>query len=690
MLQRCTRWLEAHTREKGPNMGRLLYGKRKNALHTTSKAKPGIVGLLLQVPMSELRQAARRAVGVRELNKESLSELLRKLRAVNRLDRSQVVVEVADEAHLSLTSSHYCTLMAHANDNKDWETALRYWTRACHEKKANEKLHGALLAAYRAAGRWKECVQHYNAIIEDKMTLDPYALHTVMNACRRANACEEALSIFSKAVRAGASPNSAVYLELLRCIQQSHLPNRWETSLAVLQSIEGKVDMTAGLFNATMATMGGANWTKGVELFQTMKEKNVQPSKETIATLVSLNSNDVSHAVRCIAEAHSLGMPVTDAMYRTVLANLMRLQLDHEAVRFVENEYKRFNEDPGNPVNSSLYLSLAIIDSLLAHNRPHEALMFFTTFESKLGNIVGSATRGLGSIGLSSQRWIVQGRVAVVDHNVLLNPLLESLLFHYDSVLIPFSSIRMLVRRVREMAGTPKGRYTKNVLKRLQELITEKAPLRVLPLVHQLNAHTYIVDGPITEDSVKLLRKAAQQQQQQEEEETIEGSKGSTVPLLIRKSNALPSFNEFKIEKSDIAVMDKNMTLSSSSSKSGDSLVESSKNNQTVLQYSDRMTAPERVLAVAVMLKSLNPDASIHVVSPNPVQLQVVEKWNEFKRISPLTPVRYPDEVATKAPSEKQQPISSSKTENGVSLKRNIHHPQEMRQEVRRPLFVPS
>ncbi|KAH9598995.1 hypothetical protein LSM04_005492 [Trypanosoma melophagium] len=688
MIQRCALWLEAPTREKGPNMGRLLYGKRKNALHTTSKAKPGVVGLLLGVPMSELRSATRRAVGVRELNKETLSELLRKLRAVNRLDRSEVVVQVADEAHLSLTSSHYCILMAHANDNKDWETALRYWTRACHEKKANEKLHGALLAAYRAAGRWKDSVQHYNAMIEDKMNLDPYALHTVMNACRRASACEEALTTFSKAVRAGASPNSAVYLELLRCIQQSRLPNRWEMSLSILQSIEGKVDMTAGFFNATMASMGGANWKKGVQLFQTMKEKNVQPSKDTIATLVSLNTSDVSHAVQCIAEAHSLGMPVTDAMYRVVLSNLMQLQLDHEAVRFAEKEYRRFTQDPGNPVNSSLSLSLAIIDSLLAHNRPQEALMFFTAFESKLGNIVASATRGLGSFGLSSQRWIVQGRVAVVDHNVLLSPLLESLLFHYDSVLIPFSSIRILVRRLPEMAGTAKGRYTKTVLKRLQELVTERAPLRVLPLVHQLNAHTYIVDGPITADSVNLLRKAAQQQQ--EEEETIEGLKGgSTGPLLIRRNNVLPSFNEIKIEKSEVGSMEKNLILSSSDSKSEESLVESSKNNKSILQYSDRMTSPERVLAVAVMLKSLNPDASIHVVSPSPVQLQVVERWNEFRQISSITPVHYPDEVAIKAPSEKQQPIAGGKIESELSLRKKIQHPQKMHQEVR-PLFVPS
>ncbi|KEG11752.1 hypothetical protein DQ04_02311040 [Trypanosoma grayi] len=684
MFQWCGIWLKAGSRSGTPNMGKLLYGRRKNALHTTSKAKPSVVGMLLQVPMAELRQAARRAAGMRELNKDTLAELLKKCRAVNRLDRAEVVVEVADEMRMALTSSHYCTLMAHANDNKDWQTALRYWDRACREKKTNEKLHGALLASYRAAGRWKDAVQHYNAMIEDKMVLEPYALHTVMNTCRKADAHNVALSTFSKAVSAGATPNSTVYLELLRCLQQARVPNRWKMSLSILNSLEGKVDMTAGLYNATMSTLGGAVWEKGVELFNTMKAKNVQPSKETLATLVALNPNNLSHTVQCIAEAHSLGMPVTDGMYRAVLANLLRLQLDHEAVRFAESEYSRCTADPGNPVNSSLALSLAIIDSLLAHSRPQEAVLFSTIFESRLGNVVGAATRGLGSIGLQTQRWIVQGRVAVVDHNVLLDPQFESLLSHYDSMLVPFSSVRLLVRRVREVAGTAKGRHTKKMLKRLQELATTPAPLRVLSLAHQLNAHTYIVDGPITKKSVELLRKAVR-----EEESEKEQLKDKDAPLLIRRSDGLPSALERFDDSLSICERKEVEAMAATTIVKGDESSVNS-NSRAALKNPERLTAPERVLAVAVMLKSLNPDASVHVVSPNPVQLQVVTKWNERCPATTLTAVRYPDEVSIKAPAEEQQQhLITDAGDEETLVKGERQHNRDLRPETRK-LFVPS
>ncbi|ESL08438.1 hypothetical protein TRSC58_03859 [Trypanosoma rangeli SC58] len=692
MLFCCGLRLSKSRRDGVPDVGKLLYGKRKNAIHTASKAKPSVVGMLMQVPESELRQAAWRAANVKELNQSTLSEVLKKYRAVNRLDRSEVVVAVADEVHLGLTSSQYCTLMAHANDNKNYQTALHYWNRACSEKKANGKVHGALLAAYRGASRWKDAVQHYNAMLEDKMTLDPYALHTVMNACRRADACDLAISTFNRAVRSGATPNSAVYLELLRCMQQLRQPSRWKMSLDVLRSIEGKVDLTAGHFNAAMATMGGALWHKGVELFQTMKAKNVQPSRETLSTLASLNPKNLPHTVQCVAEAHTLGMPVTDVMYRTVLANLFRMNLDHEAVRFVEREFVKCSEDVSNPVNSSLSLSLAIIDSLLAHNKPQEALLFFFAFETRLSNVVGAATRGLGTVGLRSQRWIVQGRVAVVDHNVLLNPRCESLLSHYDSILVPFSSIRLLVRRVRESVGTVKGRYTKLRLKWLQEFTADtKTPVRVLPMAHQLIAHKYILDGPITSESVECLRETAQGTRAEEAREQQQKQGSGTALLLIRKKNTFFPATDFVApfpggelkDGAELAAAEKPVESSVASSRSS-----SSSSSTVVLKNPERMSAPERVLAVAVMLKSLNPDASVHVLSPNLVQLQVVKRWNQMHPLTPLTTVRYPEEVGVKAPAEQQQPpIDTYKA--AALVEENVDRERVLRQE-RRPLFVPS
>lgn len=675
MLNRCYISHAPSRRNERPNIAKLLYGKRKNALHGASKAKPTVVGMLLQVPIPELHSATRRAAGMNELSNEAISEVLRKCRALNRFDRSEIVVEAVDEAKLKLTSSHYCTLMAHANDNRDSKNALRYWERACREKKANSKLHGALLATYRSSGLWKDAVRHYAAMIDDKMGCDPYALHTVMNACRRAGAVDVGLAVFSKAVQNEAAPNSTVYLELLRCMQQTRSPNRWEMSLSVLQSLGGTVDVTAGLYNATISTMAGALWEKGVEVFQAMKENNVQPSRDTLATLVSLNPNNTSHVVRCVTEAHLLGMPVTDSMYRAVLTNLTRLKLDHEAVRFAAREYSRSTEDPGNPVNSTLALGLAILDMLLAHSRPKDAMLFFNVFESQLGNIVSVSTRGLGTVGLRSQRWIVQGRVAVLDHNIILNPRFESLLSHYDSLLVPLSSIRLLVRRVKEESGTVKGSYTKHMLKRLQKLLEDHPAVRVLPLTHQLNAHTYIVDGPITPESVELLRKTVS--------EPKEGAHGAAFPLVIRKRgdfpNTLETLQDFSPKKGmEVAAMRGEVALHN--------------NEPRLLKYPDRITAPERVLAVAAMLKSLNPDTSVHVLSTTSLQLQVVENWNKLRPFTGLTAVRYPDEVELKAPGEqrKQPKHPAGAVSSGLRHETDGPKPGQPGGLHMKRLFVPS
>ncbi|KAG8348576.1 hypothetical protein TRVL_00584 [Trypanosoma vivax] len=677
-LRRCVvTHMPSHQRGT-PNIAKLLYGKRKNALHKTSQAKPSTAATLIQVPMVELRQAARRVASLGELDSEVLSEVFRKCRVLNRMDRSEAIVEVADEVKLGLSPSHYCILMAHANDNKDSQTALRYWNRACKEKKANEKLHGALLAAYRSSGRWKDAVRHCMAMLHDNVNLDSHALHTVMNACRRANASDVGLAMFSTAMRSNSAPSSAVYLELLRCIQQSSLPNNWEMALTVLQTLEGTVELTAGLCNAVMATMRGAQWTRGVELFHAMKDKNVQLSKETLATLASLNPGNTSHVIQCIGEAHTLGMPVTDTMYRAVLTNLIRLGLDHEAVRFAWREYRRATEDPGNPVNSSLALSLGIVDTLLGHSRPHEAMLFFDVFESKLGGVVGAATRGIGSMGLKSQRWIVQGRVAVMDHNVVLNPRFESLLSHYDSLILPFSAVRKLVVRVREEMGTVKGRYTKQTLKRLQKLMEEHNALRVLPLVHQLNAHVYVVDGPITSQSVELLRGSLINGGDQQE------LGGVTTPLLIRKSGEY-SFPVNTVSHSQCANRrDEVGTAMRAVTAVGKRTLDVS--CTPVLQDRGRISAPERVLAVAAMLKLLNPDASIHVVSPNHVQLLVVQRWNKLRPGAPITAVRYPDDVSFKAPAEQQAlMISDEKFQD----KESAYQCRESLHGTRCP-FVPS
>jgi hypothetical protein len=675
MLRSSTLLKPAHRRE--PNIGRLLYGKRKNAVHHVSEAKPGVTAVLAQTPTEKLSSAVKHALQVNELNRDQVVELLKQHRALRRLDRTEVVVQALREAHQPLTSQHYCILMAHANDERQTRKALEFWKEAVAEGKVNEKLHGALLSTYRNAGNWKAALHHCKGLWADKQVLDPLAVHAVMNACRRYGPWQAGLLAFSNAVQNNTKPNGVVYLELLRLIAQSTMPGRWSYSLAILHALEENAEVTAGHYNAVLSTMGGRNWEKGVHLFHSMQQRNIQPSGETLSTVQQLHPHNVAHCIRCVAEAHAMGMPVTDTMYRNVLLNLFRMQLNHEATQFAEREYGLDRADAGSPVSHTLALSIALVDALLAHPRPHDALLVYESFQDKIGDVVGAATRQLGTTGSLDQRWLVQGRVAVVDHNVLLSTTFESLIHHYDSVFIPFASVRLLARRVRENGDSVKGRYTKTVLRRTGLLLKQEKwrMLRVLPFAHQLLAHTYLSEGgPSSPEALRTLRAEAAKQDLltaseadvQEQQELLSSSalvsgRASAYgkALLDRLTPAGGGTRDEEKQRSTRAAeAGTSMTIrseglmqtSSSPARTPATTTPSSVSLPSVLTSPQRVTSVERVTAVAAMLKSLNPDAEVHVLFTNPSQLAAVHHWNQVRVGTSLVGVHYPDQLMALAP----------------------------------------
>ncbi|GET90494.1 hypothetical protein, conserved [Leishmania tarentolae] len=661
-------------RSREPNMGRLLYGKRKNLVHHTSEAKPSITAVLAQTPTEQLPAAVKHALHLNELNREQLVALFKQQRALRRFDRTEAVVQALRDAKQPLTSQHYCVLMAHANDERQTRKALQFWKDAVSEGKVNERLHGALLSTYRNAGNWKAAMRHCENVWRDQQVLDPLAVHTVMNACRRYGPWHMGLKVFSDAVQHGTRPNSVVYLELLRLIAQSRLSARWAYGLTVLRALEAGVEVTAGHYNAVLATMGGRNWEKGIQLFHSMQAHNVQPSTETLNTVQQLHPHSVAHCIRCVAEAHALGMPITDTMYRNVLLNLFRMRLDHEATQFAEREYKLDCVDAGNPLTHTLSLSVAMVDALLSHPRPHDALLVYEAFQDKIGDVVAPATRQLGTSGSLEQRWLVQGRVAVVDHNVLLSTTFESLIHHYDSVFVPFASVRLLVRRARENGNSVQGLHIKTTLRRIGLLLKreEWRMLRVLPYAHQLLAQTYLSEGgPASPEALRALREEADTQCLLPESPPVPSAAAKAVSAygqaLLRRLTPVGKAAEIAsdagadrkgVDNTEDAV--RNLVIRDASGGTVDTAASSLVAQQAtspsnapfpmVLHCPHRITSVERVTAVAAMLKSLNPDAEVHVLSTNASQLSAVRHWNTVRVGALLVPVQYPDQLRQMAP----------------------------------------
>lgn len=389
-----------------------------------------------------------------------------------------------------------------------------------------------------------------------------------------------------------------------------------------------------------------------------------------------------------------------------------------------------------------LHLSTALVDVLLAHPRPSEAQYWLTLFAARLRPVLSALTFGVSDrlgvettadlFGPSPSRplllpggkkngadsgdvppsmtvsptaptsssffWQVHGRVAVVDHNVLLSPLFESLSYHYDAAFIPFSSLRVLVRRLKSFRANSKpAKYTRRALRLLRERLIASAftqgrgkggrsassvplPLYVIPLAHQLYAHRYLEGlSPLSspgdgragkekeeEERKRILHRPAGEGKVLTAHETTRtasssvssslsekllhalqdttssnasspaGSSGA-IALQARSSLSLPSVaalspptrplppqtpihrpNERQEEASGEGTRWMPPADGVSRREMSASHLQTSPTvppTFTLHRPHTALTMPERVLAVACMLKTLNPEASVHVLS---------------------------------------------------------------------------
>ncbi|CUF22394.1 Hypothetical protein, putative [Bodo saltans] len=690
------------SRNSTEGLAKVLY-KKKTATHQMSQNRPDAVTSLLNSSQAEFYAAAVKMTQLHELDRNALIDLLKKLRTFRRLDRAELALRAYREGGRTLSPHHFSLIMAHANEARQWVTALRYWHEASVENKLRPITHAAYLQTMKVAGRWKEAVQHLNVMVQDKIPIEPFALHSIMNTTRSLAPWTVGLQVFSLAVANGVTPNGVVYLVLLRSLSQSLHPHRWHYALSILQGLEGKEERNAGMFNATMDTLASCDrWQQATMLYHSMKKENVVPSRETFRVLMACHRRSAAHCVRALAEAHKNGSPATTEMYYTVFRALLSTSsgngLNH-AVALAETESKRAAADPGNPNYQSTPTSVALLDILLDHGKPSHVDAILKTFMQDIETVVPQATRGLCIVGQTTQRWISEGgRIAVVDHNALMTPRFESLQSHYDHVMIPASSIRALVKKSEStLGGTHTGSMNQWLLSRLRTLIFEEvAPsssiasgrsdrwLHVLPIVHELMAHKHISvrrrsggnseddDGAtdattslLDEGDLKLLRQSTGDTaalRLLDEESGADDDAGSPA--------AATGGGSFSIRGAKSHDTDSSQVVPASSSTHLDNMAgaAAAPAEPQFVKSPLWLTSQEKVIAVALMLKRFNPDTDVHVVTRSHFLLEEVRRWNAHTKAhhganaTVLTEVAMNsvDDLMAKAPPQTPQSVADA------------------------------
>jgi pentatricopeptide repeat protein len=691
------------------DLRKVLFSKRNNFTHTLSQAKPDVVTTLMQVPLASLHDSTVHATKLGELDRDRMVSLLKQLRAFHRRDRTDVVVRAYQEAGRSLSPHHYTILMSHSSDEGDWVAALRLFSEASQAGKLRPQTHGALLTALTRRGLWQKAVTHFGNMIEDRIPVDSHALHVIMNATRKDAPWKTSIQLFCKAIAAGTTPNALVYLILLRCLSQCQLPSRWHYSLSILEKLQGSVERNAGMYNAVMETLGSCGrWEKAVGLFHTMPEDKIQPSHETMRIVMALNKKNAVHVVKSLAATHALAMPVTSAMYRMVFRSLIAAGKPEQVKILATAEMGRASSNPGNPNNSIEAVSNALIDCVMFLSNASIAQSLVQTFEPQIESVLPQSCAGLVLLGEPSQRWIADEgcRIAVVDHNTIRHREFETLLAHYDHVMIPATAIRVLISRGENTTFGGSFHHTHNewVLSRLRSTLHNPASLRrwkkqrssdgsdsiaasfhVIPLHHQLQAHSYLTREieTMSEEALLQLRKSS-----------AELAADALLKLSANLNNndedddfaSQPLHSIRPATSSASAVVELNDTPSPGSSSPSAVKVDVPRfvQNPYVLQVA------ESILSVAVMLKTFNPKASVHFVSPSDSLLSAGKRWNDhatsYLRGEQLVElVRFPNELREKAPAVLQ---TSSET-LGEQVTQQYQKRLQLQRVEGSPMFVP-
>ena len=355
--------------------------------------------------------------------------------------------------------------------------------------------------------------------------------------------------------------------------------------------------------------------------------------------------------IRCHALGRSHGLPIAADVFHLLFVSLDNARRSEEGLAFAQRSLDDAVDDASNAGLALQPLLLGLLDSLARHPRPRSARVAAQHLRSSLQPIVSTACGGCAVWGDESQSWVVDGgcRVAVIDAVALAYPrVFDVLLESYDAVMIPFTAVRAMLRRLE--TEPPNSPGATSVLTALDALMQAQlkpppmvsarggrgppqqagaGPVQVMPFIHHLSALELI--APDTTDATVGTRSVA------------ESDAGALRSLLDAASAAgrgdgaggvlpaprycvLPgaaSLEEHSALRGEGSVAPPGGSGSGFFSAQPPIVASSSQKRQQprkgdakprASQPSPTITANSHAAAVALLLKRLNPDADVTVL----------------------------------------------------------------------------
>ena len=620
---------------------------------------------MIRTKPHDLDTLVKRAVASDALSPPVMREALNKLAGVKDYTKSVQLVRAAERYGKAPGTEVMNTLMNTAVRCGQWQAALS--TAAdIHRRNLHytaQTYSFVILACGEAAqgARWVTAMRAFGAMRRDAFVPNSRTVASIVAQTRMAGQWQLGLTAYAQ-VQASTTAKSPWRLrqdairEAMTSLVHGHAaPARsmWQQCLRTVAAlpVHSAVSPSVRLVNMCIALAGKAGaWRAALDAFSQIGQpphfKGATPSVGTYAALALAAPsspapprpgaaasaapavNPLPYLNRVLNHALTTGdTPLSAELLSAVFRQLQRAYQSDESLTLFNALRAPALADPGNTKFSLGAMATAMLDGLLAHPGPDEALLLAERLQPALTPVLPLSTSALVEWGAATERWTAAGRVAVVDESVLLrrdaNAVLTDLLggvveadapaapaSAYDGILIPPSTVRRLVRlghteaddgadpvavQEEEVIAPIEAQGAAAALRNVSKMVFDKKGrfpgVRFLPVVHQLQANRHVLRH------MRDTRVAMAPAPADAEAMRAAVSDPRATKLLSPASNR----QVWRATPAKAVATQTAGALGAS----------------TVDAVGGPANAATHGVAVALMLQRLNPDATVHVVTDN-------------------------------------------------------------------------
>ena len=362
-----------------------------------------------------------------------------------------------------------------ANNTKQFHLVDKLWDKMVEKNvKPNANHFGHMAESLRYRGDWKSVIELFNVAQTDALNnINNHLITQTMATCREVITTIFNQSIKNNSFNTNVTPSWSCGLQVFsfinnkklstqvctEAVKQFHFlskykiwPNSWKLSLKFILEVTQYVNYSTDLFNALITQL--VDNEKYSLALSYIAKSPANLSVETFTCFfkkrgqVYSNSNKYFEILK-IMENYSVQ---PNAEIYEIIFRKLHLEGNSEAAYAFFKETINQLSCASSPSTVGVQVAriepftLGFLDSLITHQSPTTALFLAEQTKNELECIIAEHTSNLCYFGESYHRLVLQGKICVADSYVIQSFHLHNLIYDFDSIIVPFSSVRTAIK----------------------------------------------------------------------------------------------------------------------------------------------------------------------------------------------------------------------------------------------------